>query len=153
MMASLLAQMIKNLLAMQGTWVQSLGWEDPLEKEMATHSSILTWRIPLTEETGVLQSTGSQRVRHNWATNTFTFHIHMIHSYHWDMRGNSIFHPGPGFKKLVGHLHMVFPICLQKNLIDKTGTQIYHLIWTGMFLGSEHLLSTELILVIAANFT
>ena len=50
------------------TWVQSLGWEDPREKEMATHSSILAWRIPWMEEAGGLQSTGSQRVRHDWAT-------------------------------------------------------------------------------------
>ena len=50
---------------MQETRVQSLGWEDPLEKEMATHSSILAWRIPWTEELGRLQSMGSQRVGHN----------------------------------------------------------------------------------------
>ena len=56
---------VKNLAAMQETWVQSLGWEDPLKKEMATHSSILAWRIPWTEEPGGLQSTGSQRVRHD----------------------------------------------------------------------------------------
>ena len=54
----------KNLLGMQETWVQSLGQEDPLEKEMATHSSILAWRIPWTEEPGGLQSAVSQRVRH-----------------------------------------------------------------------------------------
>ena len=60
-----MAQMVKNLLAMQETWVQSLGPEDPLEKEMATHSSILAWRIPWTEEPGRLQSMGSQRVGHN----------------------------------------------------------------------------------------
>ena len=53
---------------MRETWVQSLGWEYPLEKEMATHSSILAWRISWTEEPGRLQSTGSQRVRHDWAT-------------------------------------------------------------------------------------
>ena len=64
-MASLVAQMVKNLPAVQETWVQSLGWEDPLEKEMATHSSILAWRIPWTEEPGKLQSTGSQKVRHD----------------------------------------------------------------------------------------
>ena len=58
--------MLKNLPAMHETWVQSLGQEDPLEKEMATHSSILAWRIPWTEEPGGLQSMGSQRVRHNW---------------------------------------------------------------------------------------
>ena len=63
--ASLVAQMVKNLPAMQETWVQSLGWEDPLGKEMATHSSILSWRIPWTKEPGELQSMGLQRVRHD----------------------------------------------------------------------------------------
>ena len=58
--ASLVAQLVKNLPAMQETWVQFLGWEYPLEKEMATHSSILAWRIPWTEEPGRLQSMGSQ---------------------------------------------------------------------------------------------
>ena len=62
---SLVAQMVKNLSVMQETWVQSLGWEDPLEEEMATHSSSLAWRIPWTEEPGVLQSMGSQRVGHD----------------------------------------------------------------------------------------
>ena len=57
--ASLIAQLVKNLPAMQETWVRFLGWEDPLEKEMATHSSILAWRIPWTEEPGGLQSMGS----------------------------------------------------------------------------------------------
>ena len=55
----------KSLPAMQDTWVQSLGWEDPMEKEMATHSSILAWKIPWMEELGGLQSMGSQRVRHD----------------------------------------------------------------------------------------
>ena len=55
--------MVKNLPAMEDTQVESLGWEDPLEKVMATHSSILAWRIPWTEESGGLQSMGSQRVR------------------------------------------------------------------------------------------
>ena len=68
--ASLVAQMVKNLLAMQETWVWSLGWEDPLEKGMVTHSSILVWRIPWTEEPGGLQSMGSQRVGRDWATDT-----------------------------------------------------------------------------------
>ena len=54
-----MAQMVKNLPAMQETWVRSLGWKDPLKKGMATHSSILAWRIPWTEEAGGLQSTGS----------------------------------------------------------------------------------------------
>ena len=57
--------MVKNLSAMQETRVRSLGWEDPLVKGMATHSSILAWKIPWTEEPGRLQSMGSQRVRHN----------------------------------------------------------------------------------------
>ena len=63
----LVAQSLKHLPAMWETWVRSLGWEDPLEKEMATHSSILAWRIPWMEGPGGLQSTGSQRVGHNWA--------------------------------------------------------------------------------------
>ena len=62
---SLVAQMVKYLPAMQETWVQSLGWEDPLEKEMATHSSTLAWKIPWIEEPGRLQSMGSKRVRHD----------------------------------------------------------------------------------------
>ena len=60
-----MAQMVKNLPAMQATQVQSLGQEDPVEKEMATHSSILAWRIPWTEEPGRLQSMGSLRVGHD----------------------------------------------------------------------------------------
>ena len=57
------------------TWVQYLGWEDPLEKEMATHSNILSWRIPWMEEPGRQQSTGSQRVRHDWATSLMTWFV------------------------------------------------------------------------------
>jgi len=59
------AQTVKNPPAMQETWGRSLGWEDPLEKGMATHSSILAWRIPWTEEPGRLQSMGLQSVDHN----------------------------------------------------------------------------------------
>ena len=65
--ASLVAQLVKNPPAMWETWIRSLGWEDPLEKGKATHSSILAWRIPWT-----IQSMGSQRVRHDWMTFTFT---------------------------------------------------------------------------------
>jgi len=61
----MMAQMVKNLPAMQETWVQSQGREDPLEKGMATHSTILAWIIPWTEELGGLQYIGSQRVRHD----------------------------------------------------------------------------------------
>ena len=57
--------MVKNLPAMQDTWVRSLDWKDPLEKEMATHSSILAWRISWTEEPGRLSSMGPERVGHN----------------------------------------------------------------------------------------
>ena len=60
-----MAQRLKHLPAMKETWVQSMGQEDALEKEMATHSSILAWRIPLTEEPGGLQSMGLQRVTHD----------------------------------------------------------------------------------------
>ena len=67
---SLVAQTVKNLPAVWETQVRFLGQEDPLEKEMATHSSILAWRIPWTEEAGGLQSMGLQRVKHDWATNT-----------------------------------------------------------------------------------
>ena len=71
--ASLVAQMVKNPPAMQETQVQPLGQEDTLERGTAAYSSILAWRIPWTEEPGGLQSMGSQRVRHNRATNDFTF--------------------------------------------------------------------------------
>ena len=63
--ASLVAQMVKKLPAMQETWVQSLGPEYPLEKEMTTHFSILAWRLPWTEEPSGLQSTGLKRVGHD----------------------------------------------------------------------------------------
>ena len=69
---SLVAQMVKNLPAMQETRVWSLDQEDPLEKGMATHSSILAWEIPWTEEPGRLQCMGSQTVGHDWTTNTHT---------------------------------------------------------------------------------
>ena len=62
---SLVAQMVKHLPKMRETWVRSLGREDPLEKEMATHSSTLAWKIPWMEEPGRLQSVGLQRVRHD----------------------------------------------------------------------------------------
>ena len=66
--AFLVAQMVKNLPAVQETWVQCLGWEDPPEEGMATNSSILAWRIPWTEEPGGLWFMELQRVRHNWVT-------------------------------------------------------------------------------------
>ena len=71
--ASLVAQMVKHLSAMQETQVRSLGWEDPLEKEMAAHSSILAWKIPWITEPGRLLSMRSQRVGHDWATSLSLF--------------------------------------------------------------------------------
>ena len=68
LVASLVAQTVKRLPIMWETWVWSLGWEDPLEKEMAAHSSTLAWKIPWAEEPGGLQSMESQRVGHDWAT-------------------------------------------------------------------------------------
>ena len=68
-----MTQAVKTPLVMKVTRVLSLGWEDPLEEGMATHSSILAWEIPWTEELGRLQSMGSQRVRHELVTNTFKF--------------------------------------------------------------------------------
>ena len=66
--ASLVAQRVKNLPALWRNQIRSLGWEEPLEKELATHSSILAWEIPWTEEPGELQSIGSQRTGHDLAT-------------------------------------------------------------------------------------
>ena len=68
-----MAQRVKNLLAVQETWVQSLGGEGPLEEDMAAHCSTLAWRIPWTEEPGGLQSVGSQRVGHDKRNNSCTF--------------------------------------------------------------------------------
>ena len=73
--ASLVAQRVKRLPARRETQIQSLGREEPLEKEMATHSSILAWRISWTEEPGRLQSMGSLRVGHNWATSLSLMYI------------------------------------------------------------------------------
>ena len=74
--ASLVAHLVKKLPVMQETRIWSLCREDPLEKGMATHSSILAWRIPWTEEPNRLQSMGSQKVTHDQLTNTFTFNVH-----------------------------------------------------------------------------
>ena len=73
----LMAQTVKHLPAMWETWVQSLGQEDPLEKEVATYSSTLAWEIPWTEEPGRLQSMGLQRVRYNWGTSLMNINVHM----------------------------------------------------------------------------
>ena len=76
---SLVAQMVKNLPAVQETWVRSLGWEDPLEKGRATHSSILAWKVPWT-----VQSMGLQRVGHDWVTCTsLHFNLYRIGVWFW----------------------------------------------------------------------
>ena len=81
------AQMVKNLSAMRETWVESLGWENPLEEGMATHSSILVWRIPMAEEPGGLQSIGLQRVQHDRATkHSKDAQLHQI----WKLKYNEI---------------------------------------------------------------
>ena len=69
-----MAQIVKNLPAMRETWIWSPGWEDPLVKGMASHSSVFAWRIPWIEEPGGLVFMDFQRVEHDWATNIFTFH-------------------------------------------------------------------------------
>ena len=74
----MVAQVVKNLPAMQEIQVGSQGQEDPLEKEMAPHSSILTWEIPWTEEPVRLQSMGLQTVRHHWKTDTNTLQPHRL---------------------------------------------------------------------------
>ena len=79
--AFLMAQMVKNLPAVQETQVQSLRREDPSEQQMATHSIILAWRIPRTQEPGSLQYLGSLRIRDDRATNTFTFFYTHIYSF------------------------------------------------------------------------
>ena len=74
----MVAQVVKNLPAMQETWVQSLGMDNPLEGEIATHSSILAWKIPGTEVPGRLWSRGWPRIGHYWATNTYTLHVSLL---------------------------------------------------------------------------
>ena len=93
-LTSLMAQMVKHPPAMWETQVWFLGLEDPLEKEMATHSSILAWKIQWTEETRGLQSMGSQRVGHDWATSLHFTSLHVKKSH---MRENQppLFHSWP----------------------------------------------------------
>ena len=98
----MVTQIVKKLPAIRKSWVQSLGWEDPLEEGMATHSSILAWRIPWTEEPGRLQSMGLQRVKHKSVTkhNTISRWLLDVESYvicHVSFHGkqNNIQPPSP----------------------------------------------------------
>ena len=79
---SLVAQTVKCLSTMRETRVRALGWEDPLEKEIAIHSSTIAWKIPWTEEPGRLQSMGSQRVGHDWATSLTSLCGEAVNTYH-----------------------------------------------------------------------
>ena len=115
--ASLVAQRLKHLPPMRETWVWSLGQEDPLEKEMATHSSILAWRIPWTEEPGELQSTGSQRVRHDWVTLLTYFVVRNLPINAGDVRDTDSI-PGSGRSPGGGHGNPLQCSCL-KNPMDR----------------------------------
>ena len=93
---------------MKETWVQSLGWEDPLENGMATHSSILAWRIPWTEEPGKLQFTGSQKVRCDWATFTHTqlpYNVVLVSAIQWSESAACIHIPPPSWTSLPPNPH------------------------------------------------
>ena len=100
----------------QEKWIQFLGWEDPLEESMATHSSILAWRIPWTEEPGRLQSMGSQRVGHDRMTE--------LGSHHWGKLGTG--HVGCLCKKShdFSQLHMNFNLPKKETLIRKAQSHI-----------------------------
>ena len=101
-----MAQTVKSLPAIWENWVQSLDPEDPLEKEMATHSSILAWKIPWTEKHGGLQSTGSRRVRHDWVTPlSFSFFSFT----NWEVWMECSFLNG----KVIVPSHLFFPILLK----------------------------------------
>ena len=110
---SLVAQMVKSLPAMWESRVWSLSWEDPLEKAMATQSSILAWRIPWIEEPGGLQSMGSKRVGHDWTTNAFTFF----------MAGNT------PFLRRITKLQNSLVAQMVKSLPAMWETQIWSLSW------------------------
>ena len=116
-----MAQTVKNLPAMRETWVPSLYQEDPPKKGMATHSSILAWRIPWTEEPGRLQSMGLQKVGPNWVTNTFTLKLYVC-PYRWIALASSLQEPSRGTSEEPGSLqppqmHLrAFSVKLPRNL-------------------------------------
>ena len=119
MHASLVTQMVQHVPTMQETRVQSLGWEDLLEKAMATHSITLAWKIPWMEEPGRLQSMGSQRVRHDWATSLSFSPCVLSHFSHvwlfatpWTVACQTVHGDSPGKNSRVGcHalLQRIFP--------------------------------------------
>ena len=131
-----MVHMVKNLPAVQ-TWIQSLVQEDPLEKGMAIHSSILDWRIPRIEEPGRLQSLGSQRIEDDWATNTFTSLFFLFYnSFRFTEKLNGrcrfLVYPCPMYEKPPpfstclpeGHIcctHKVFPLGLTLGVVHSLG--------------------------------
>ena len=121
-LGSLVAQMAKNLSAVQETWVRFLGWEDPLEKGMAIHSSILAWRIPWTEEPGWLQSVGLQRVGHDWTINTHTVLFQLLCNVHCC---SSTEHNKINFKTLQTLKSLVNMECLKAFLVNLLKSVIY----------------------------
>ena len=114
-----LKEMVKRLPAMRETWVQSLGWQDPLEKEIATYSTALAWKIPWTEESGRLQSMGSQRVRYDWTTSLSLF-LYRIPDSFVDSNGYSIYSKGflPTVVDIMVQLKSPIPVHF-RSLISK----------------------------------
>ena len=102
--ASLVAQTVQNLPAIQETWIQSLDREHPVKKGMATHSSILAWRIPWTKKSGGLQFMGSQRVRHNWMN--YHRHIHSKNYMRYSTLHYKIGSALDDFAQLQAHVHI-----------------------------------------------
>ena len=129
--------MVKSPPAMQETWVWSPGGEDPLEKEMATHSSILTWRISWTEVPGGLQFMGSQRVRPDWVTNTGVFLLGFIMygtlcgSWTWLAISFSILGK---FSTIIFSKNFSYPLFLSSSFETPIIQMLVHLIWSQMSL-------------------
>ena len=123
LLTSLVAQMVKRLSTMQETRVRSLGWEDPLEKEMAIHSSTIPWKIPWTEEPGRLQSMGWQRVRHDWATSLSLFTFKTISILHRGLRLREVKWSAQGHTAKKQH-HYGSTLCL--SLIISYGLTLNH---------------------------
>ena len=120
--ASLVARSVKSLPTVQETWVRSLGWEDPLQKEMATHSSILAWKMPWTEEPGRLQFIASHRVKHYW------YDLACIHTW-----GQNVY-TGLGWLKVLRSVGWVKFICIK--IPEASWERVYSS-------GSESLVQTQ----------
>ena len=121
--ASLVAQRLKHLPGMQETQVRSLGWEDPLEKEMATHSSILAWRISWREEPGRLQFMGSQRVGQDWASRPIPGCKAWQVEYRLDFSPHPLLHPAFGVVHRL-HIECGSPESRCLNITSYTSTQM-----------------------------